>query len=78
MTADVTERVRQVMADILQIDLAAIGDDTSMDTVEQWDSANHINLVLALEEEFGVAFDVGEIEAMTSFPSVVAGVLAKA
>jgi acyl carrier protein len=78
MNIDVERRVRQVMADILQIDEALIGDGTSMDTVEQWDSANHINLVLALEEAFGVSFDVAEIEAMTSYPDVLAGVLAKA
>ena len=77
MTADIEARVRQVLAEILGIDAAAIGDATSMDTVEQWDSANHISLVLALEEEFGVNFDVAEIESMTSFPDVVAGVLAK-
>lgn len=78
MNIDVERRVREVMADILQIDEASIGDGTSMDTVEQWDSANHINLVLALEEAFGVSFDVAEIEAMTSYPDVLAGVLAKA
>jgi len=77
MTADIETRVRQVLAEILGIDAAAVGDATSMDTVEQWDSANHISLVLALEEEFGVSFDVSEIEAMISFPDVVAGVLAK-
>ena len=77
MTADIEARVRQVFAEILEIDAAAVGDATSMDTVEQWDSANHISLVLALEEEFGISFDVSEIEAMISFPDVVAGVLAK-
>jgi acyl carrier protein len=42
-----------------------------MGVVEQWDSGNHISLVLALEEEFGVSFEVSEIEAMTSFVDVV-------
>jgi acyl carrier protein len=39
--------------------------------IEQWDSGNHISLVLALEEEFGVSFEVSEIETMTSFADIV-------
>jgi len=71
------QRVRQVMAEILHLDPARIDGSTSPDTVERWDSANHINLVLALEDEFGIAFDVSEIEAMVSFPDIVQGVAAK-
>lgn len=77
MNADLERRVRQVMADILQLDAARIDESTSMDSVEHWDSANHINLVLALEEEFGIAFNVAEIEAMTSFADVLSGVAAR-
>ena len=42
-----------------------------------WDSANHINLVLSLEEEFSITLDVAEIEKMTSFLDVTRIVEAK-
>ena len=77
MSADLERRVREIMADILHLDAARIDDSTSMDSVEHWDSANHISLVLALEEEFGISFDVAEIEAMTSFAEVLGGVAAR-
>lgn len=77
MSVELERRVREIMADILQLDATRIDDSTSMDSVEQWDSANHINLVLALEEEFGVSFDVVEIEAMTSFAEVLSAVTAR-
>jgi len=77
MEDNLEQRVRQIMADILHVDPARIDDSTSPDTVESWDSANHINLVLALEEEFGIAFDVSEIESMVSFSDIVHGVTAK-
>lgn len=64
-------RIRQVMADILGIDAAAIGAGTSMETVERWDSAAHISLVAALEEEFGTSLAVEEIEAMLSYRRIV-------
>ncbi|MBU6367007.1 MAG: acyl carrier protein [Gemmatimonadetes bacterium] len=64
-------RIRQVMADILGIDPGAINAGTSMETVPAWDSAAHISLVAALEEEFGTSLDVGEIERMLSYRAIV-------
>jgi acyl carrier protein len=71
MSDSLPDAVRQIMADILAIDERRIDDGLEMGMVEQWDSANHVRLVLALEEEFGVSFEVSEIETMTSFAEVV-------
>ena len=71
MSEPLPDRVRRIMADILEVDERSIDDDTEMGIDEQWDSGNHISLVMALEEEFAVSFEVSEIEAMTSFPEVV-------
>jgi acyl carrier protein len=71
MPDSLPDEVRRIIGDILEIDASAIGEDAEMGTIEQWDSGNHVSLVLALEEEFGVSFDVPEIEAMTSFPVIV-------
>jgi acyl carrier protein len=31
--------------------------------VEEWDSLTHVSLVLAIEEQFGLRFKVGEVES---------------
>jgi len=72
--ADFPDRIRRIMADVFGIEPDVIPNDAAMGVLEQWDSGNHISLVLALEEEFGVSFDVSEIEAMTCFEDVVGGV----
>ncbi len=59
------------MADVLGLDPGAITDGTARDNTSAWDSANHITLTLALEEEFGIAFDVDELESMFSFADVI-------
>lgn len=71
MSDSLPDAVRRIIADTLGIEQSSIGDDAEMGSIEQWDSGNHISLVLALEEEFAVSFDVPEIEAMTSFAEVV-------
>jgi acyl carrier protein len=58
------------MATVFGIQADAIGDDTSMDTVESWDSIKHMNLVLALEEEFGVSIPDEDAANITSYPLI--------
>jgi acyl carrier protein len=71
MPGSLPDTVKQVMADVMEIDASSIDDHSEMGVIEQWDSGNHISLVLALEEEFGVSFEVSEIETMTSFADIV-------
>lgn len=72
--------LRQVMATVLQVPADTIGPDTSMDTVESWDSLRHLTLVLSLEEEFGVHIDDEDAGSITSYPliSLVLGDLLRA
>lgn len=65
------EQIRQIMADILDLDPHTIDGSTTKDNTASWDSLNHINLVVALEQEFSVSFDLAEIESMLSFDDVV-------
>ena len=77
MPKNVEQTVRDVMSIILNLNAAEINDNTSMDNTPDWDSANHINLVLALEEEFSISFEVSEFELMVSYFDVVQVVSAK-
>jgi acyl carrier protein len=58
------------MADVLGLDAAVIADSTSSSNVDSWDSLAHVRLVLALEGEFGIQFEVKEIESMTSYGEI--------
>lgn len=59
--------VKKVMASVLEVDESAVGDDASMDNVEGWDSLKQMNLVLALEESFGVTIPDEDAGNATSF-----------
>lgn len=58
------ERIRQLFATILQVDLDRIRDDSDPATLERWDSMQHLILVSSFEEEFGVDVDPEEAVAM--------------
>jgi acyl carrier protein len=59
--------LKQVMGSILKVDPTIIGPDSSNDTIETWDSLKHMNLVLALEEEFNVSIPDEEAANITSY-----------
>jgi len=60
-------KLKQVMAAVLRIDPAELGEDASADTIESWDSLKHLNLVWALEEEFQVAIPGDDVDRITSY-----------
>jgi acyl carrier protein len=65
------QQVKQVMADVLDLELDSIDMSTTKDGTPSWDSLNHINLVVALEQEFQTFFDVSEIESMLSYSDIL-------
>ena len=72
MTASRFEQVRTVASDIFGIPAEKITAESSPDTIESWDSMQHLNLVLAIEEKFRVQFDPEEIEQMKNIGAVTA------
>ena len=60
------ERINRLVADIFEVPLAEVTPDSSPDIIESWDSLRHLNLVLAMEQEFGIQFTPEEIEQLLS------------
>ena len=66
MTSPVFERVRGIAANVLKLPGSQITAQSSPETIASWDSIQHLNLVLALEQEFGCQFEPEEIDQMNS------------
>lgn len=69
--SETEQRLKKLFARILGVGEAAIDDQTSMSTMVNWDSLKHMELIVALEEEFKTSkFAIAEIVTMTSIPVV--------
>ena len=71
MTESILDQVRRIAADIFNMPLEQMAAESSPDSVENWDSLQHLNLVLALEQNFGLVFAPEEIEQMLNIKLVV-------
>ena len=63
-------KLKQVLADVFKIDIQTINNETSVDNVEKWDSLNHLNLVLALEEAFDISFTEEQTIEILNYPLI--------
>lgn len=61
------EKLKSIVAIVLEVDPEEIDNNSSMDTIESWDSLKHMDLILALEEEFGVSVPDEEAGDLTSY-----------
>jgi acyl carrier protein len=64
MSAQLLDRVRSIAADVLEVPATKITPATSPENLDTWDSVHHLNLVLALEQEFNLQFEPEEIDQM--------------
>ena len=69
MTAN-DERARVILAAALEIDLAAVGPDASIATLEAWDSLAHLRLVQAIEQAIGGELPAEAIVEIASLTDV--------
>jgi acyl carrier protein len=60
-------KIKEVMSAVFEIPLESISDDSSYDNIENWDSLRHLNLILALEEEFEVSIPDEEVGNLVNY-----------
>lgn len=65
--ASTKERIRNVMGSVFEVSLNDINEQSSTDNVDNWDSVRHLNLILALEEEFNISIPDEEVGSLVNF-----------
>ena len=61
------DKIKNVMAAVFDISVDKITDKSSPDNVKSWDSLKHMNLIMALEEEFSIKFSDDEIIELMNY-----------
>lgn len=68
----VLDQLREVASDVFGVPTAEITPQTSPETLEAWDSVQHLSLALAIESRFGVVMEPDDIEKMKSIGATAA------
>ena len=71
------ERVRHILGVVLEMPELEIGEGLSAEDTSNWDSIRHLNLVMALEDVFGVSFSSDELGRLTSYRAIADALAAR-
>lgn len=61
---EIFDGLNEVFRDVFDDEDITVTDSTTADDIEDWDSLEHINLIVAVEKKFGIKFTMGEVSGM--------------
>lgn len=61
---EIFERLNVVFREFFDDEDIELDEETTADDIDDWDSLNHITLMAAVEDEFGIRFTMGEVSGM--------------
>lgn len=67
---EIFEGLNEVFSDVFDEEIT-VNDSTTADDIEDWDSLEHINLIVAVESKFGIKFNIGEVNKMKNVGEMV-------
>ena len=58
---EVMKTLNEIFCDVFDDDSIVLTDETNSSDIDDWDSLEQINLIVNIENEFGMVFDMAEV-----------------
>ena len=71
---EIFEKLNDVFREYFDDDSIIVTDATTAADIDDWDSLEHINLLVAIEREFGIKFTLGETSEMKNVGEMVTAI----
>ena len=68
---EIYKNLDEVFQDVLDDETIHVNDNTTADDIEDWDSLEHIGLIVAIERKFNIKFNMGEITSLKNVGEMV-------
>lgn len=68
---EIMTRLNEVFRNMFDDDSIVLNDNTTSDDIEDWDSLEHINLLVSVEQEFNMKFNMNEVTNMKNVGEMV-------
>ena len=67
-------QLQEIFREVFDNQNLTITENTSPDEIDDWDSFNHVKLILSLEETFDIKFDVEEVMELNKVCDIISAV----
>ncbi len=65
------KEIKKIFSEIFEISAENIDPKIKQNELKSWDSLGQLRLIMALEENFEIAFDIEEIASLNSFDKIL-------
>jgi acyl carrier protein len=70
VNSQIYDKVREIVSTVFKLPPGNVTVSTSINNVKAWDSVGHLNLVLAIQEEFSIGVPPEDFEKLTSIEAI--------
>jgi acyl carrier protein len=63
--------IREIMSKVFEIEVSEITDIASQKDIVKWDSLQHLNLIVEIEDKFDISIDPEDISAMVTVEKII-------
>ena len=68
---EIFDRVQEIFRDVFDDEELLISDATNSDEIEDWDSLEHISLIVSMEKAFSMKFDIKEVNKLENVGEMI-------
>ena len=66
-----SSEVKEILAKVLEIDIVTIFDNATQKDIAKWDSLQHLNLIVEIEDKYDISIDPEDISEMLSIDKII-------
>lgn len=74
---EVMSKVTEIFRDVFDDEELVITDETNSSDIEDWDSLEHIALIVSMEKEFDMKFDIKEVNKLENVGEMIDMIMSK-
>lgn len=63
--------IRQIMSKVFEVEISSISDNASQKDISKWDSLQHLNLIVEIEDQYDISIDPEDISVMVTIEKIV-------
>lgn len=68
---EILTKIEEVLSQVLDAEDLRLLENTTADTVKDWDSINHVRLLVGLERELGLQFETDEVNSVRNVGELI-------
>ena len=63
--------IREIMSKLFSIEIETISNNATQKEISNWDSLQHLNLIVDIEDKYNISIDPEDISTMISIDKIV-------